>query len=254
MLRCLVMGDTHTGDVGGIVSPDDFIPRLQHLQEPLWAWFTSTIDSYGPFDLSLDMGDATEGEGKKDTIGLITTNTLKQAKMAAPVYERTKAKKHYMVRGTGYHVTGTYEYEDPLAEMLDASLKDEQYLDLNGLKVSMRHVVGRSDTPYGANTMIYKEVVRDLVTAIEDESEPADLTLRGHVHMDTEARVGRRYGATVPCLKYPGSVFGRKCRAFYYHMGVGILEIRNKDDWRYRSLLYPLCVKHTRDYEAVKEE
>lgn len=250
MIRCLVLGDTHCGSMAALTPPEWIPPKLEGILQPLWSWYKDSLEAYGPFDVAIGTGDATDGEGKKERLGVLVPDVIEQADMAAVCYAKT-AKKIFLVRGTPFHTSGVCNYEDHTAEAIGAAIADEQFLDLNGLRISVRHALGRSDTAYGQGAPLFKESMRDLSQAIESDTQPADLVIRGHVHYSAEVKIGKRAAVSAPCLQFPESVYGRTCKAFVYHMGFGVLEITGRDDWRYRSVLFPFNIVRKREYTCL---
>jgi hypothetical protein len=236
--------------MAALTPPDWIPPKLDGILSPLWRWYKDTLVKHGPFDVAIGTGDATDGEGKKERLGVLVPDVMEQADMAAQVYDKV-AKKIFMVRGTPFHTSGTCEYEDAAADAIGASIADEQFLDLNGVLIAVRHALGRSDTAYGQGTPLFKESMRDLSQAIEADASPAELVIRGHVHYSAEVKIGSRAAISAPCLQFPDSVYGRTCKSFVYHMGLGVLDIWRKGDWRYRSILFPYSIVRKREYTCL---
>lgn len=252
-ITALVMGDTHVGSCTGLLGPSYWQEQIKIQQSLFWGWYMEVLQENGPFDLLLGLGDAVDGEGKKGSLGTILTDTLEQCEAAEEVYSApgVKGDNVFLVRGTPFHSSGTYEYEDPLAAALGASIEDEQYINISGLKVKLRHTTGRSDTAYGQGTPLFRDSVRDLVDSFIDKTDSADLFLAGHVHYHARVDVGIRSAISNPCLSLPGNVFGRKCRAMYYHVGLGKLTVRSRTDWVYRPILFPMHVVVKKEYVNV---
>lgn len=254
-VNVLITGDGHSGSVSGILGPEfGWNDNLKDKQALLWGWYLNALRENGPWDILLGMGDAVDGEGKKESLGTLINDTLEQARAAEEVYAATgiRGENMYLVNGTSFHSVGTYNYEAPLATALGASLLDEHYLDIHGLTIHTRHNVGRSDIPYGQGTPLLKESVRDLVTAILADEAPADIVIRGHTHMSLRMSIGNRTAINSPCMQYPNTVYGRQCRSFYYDMGIGKLTIRSKNDWEYKAILMPLKIVRPRNYTVVQ--
>lgn len=229
-VRILCTSDNHTGARTGLTHPDNIPKSMVPLLLPFWRWYEKEVDGIGPVDCHLHLGDAVDGQGCKDQgLGQLTTDTEEQAEWAAAVLGIVKAKCRKMVYGTPYHTVGSYSYEATVARLLGADIQDSQYVKAGGLRISARHVVGRSDTPYSQGTMTSKEALRDTLIALQDGVEAADIVLRGHIHTYLWIDNGDRYAGVVPALQLPGSIFGRTQRAWRYR--VGILELRIKDGY-----------------------
>jgi hypothetical protein len=254
VIRGLIWGDGHTGAKAGITPPRRWDDDLRKFQALLWNEARRLIKALGKLDFDIYLGDGVDGMGKKDSIGLLETDTLKQADMAVEVLE-IPAVPHgnrFYEYGTPYHTVGSYSFEDPIAEAIGADIADGHLLRIGGVRINSRHTQGRSDYPYGQGTPLYKEAVRDQLDAILSETKAADLILRGHNHYSASMTVGYRTATAVPCLEWPESIFGRKCKAAYYHMGIGELVIRRPDDWEYRPHLLEVKIVRKREWREVK--
>jgi len=219
------MSCNHAGGLLGLTPPDRIDARTRATQEPLWAWYVKALQDIGPVDLAIHLGDMVDGEGKAETLGLFTTDTKDQAALAAESLRLVQTDRWALCYGTPFHTVGTYSYEELVADALSTKIADTQYLEVNGLRISARHVVGRSDTPYGQGTLAHKEVMRDFFLAIREGSEPADLVLRGHVHLFWETGSLTQRGVLCPCLQTPGGIYGRKMRGWGYDMGMLLVTV-----------------------------
>ena len=256
--RGIVISDTHCGNVGGLVSPEYFGDSfIRPTQEKFWNWYTSTIDRYGPFDFCLGLGDFTDGEGKKGSLDTLFTDVRKQAKCAASVIERAGVDPSltFLVRGSPFHSNGPCEYEDAVAEEIGCSIKDVQKLDILGWKIHTRHVVGRSDISYGQATPVLKELARmEHEAFLEDKSAP-DLTLRGHVHYSIGVMRDGRQVHACPCLCLPiASANGRRYTAWYYTVGLSIVDIYDDMEPVFRPIKMDIKAYHEEGYEKVDFE
>lgn len=232
--RILCTSDWHCGSLAGLIPPDFVKPRLKAVHEPYWTWFTGELATVGAVDAHLHLGDTVDGQGLKDAaIGQLTTDTDEQAEMAGAVFATIAAAckpgATHMCYGTPYHTAGSHSYEQSVAKAVGAHISDSAYVKVDGLRISCRHVVGRSDTPYSQATLAHKEAIRDLIGAMQDGAERADVVLRGHVHTYVWLDDGDMYAGIVPALQLPGSVFGRTQRAWRYR--VGFLELRIADGY-----------------------
>lgn len=251
--RIAIIGDTHCGADSGLLGPERWVKQLEPQQSVFWGWYVNALRELGQIDAAFFMGDMVDGEGKKSNINTIIPNTLDQAESAIEVCEAAgvPGNKMYFVRGTPFHSTGTYNYEDPIAKHFGAPIEDELYLKIHGLRILLRHVAGRSDTAYGQGTPLFRDSVKDLLDAAIRTEEPADLILHGHVHYSAQVTIGKRTAITNPCLQLPGSVFGRKCRSMYYDVGIGVLDVFSGSDYRYTPILMPLKPLKGRSYVEV---
>lgn len=247
----------HCGDNAGLTPPSQIKPGslFRPMQEKLWAWYVEQLSEYDSFDYCILMGDMTEGQNNKNTIELYETDTERQAEIAAECCEPIPCKKEnfFTVYGTPFHTAGTYSYENHFCDYFGiARPQTVQRLNISGLvRLNVRHTVGRSSIPYGQGTPTYKEMVNEIINAALQEDDSADICLRGHAHYSISMRVRDRESIVVPCLKYPGSVFGRRLPESQYDMGFGVLEIYGFKDWRYIPIHMPLQLSSRREWINV---
>ena len=252
IIKGIVVSDLHCGHLTGLTPPRYMSDDTRITQEPLWCWYEDTIKKIGLVDFVVVNGDAVDGEGKKDTLGHLTTNTLKQAEIAFECLRIIQTKSFYMTYGTPYHVSGSYQYEDVVAEKLKAKkITDVLRLQCGMTKFNFRHVVGRSDTAYGQGTPILKEIIRDMVSSLVNEHETADYFVRSHVHYVCEAGIGRKKCRTTGALQVPESVYGHKLRPMFYE--IGFLELQILPDGNIHEIdhIMPLKIITNYKYEEV---
>jgi len=248
-IKIAVLGDIHCGDKAGLTPPSRI---FNDAQQKLWDWYSEQITSFGEFDYTILTGDITEGANNKNTIELYETDTDIQGELAAECLSVLPCKKEniYCVYGTPFHTAGTYSYENNFAREFGIR-KPETTLRLNIqdlVRINARHTVGRSSIPYGQGTPTYKEMVNEILNAAMQEDESADICIRGHAHYSVSMRVRDHESIVAPCLKYPGSVFGRKLPESQYDMGFGVLYIYGKKDWRYVPVHMPLQLSQKREW------
>lgn len=254
--RILVFGDLHAGAIPGLTPPGYWRKDLEPLQKILWDFFVSVRKTRGPFDGALLTGDLIDGPGVKgDTVGHLTTKIDTQAEIAAEAIAEMKVKPSRILSayGTPVHVSGSFDYENLVMEKLGAPApRDMVYLQHRGLHIGVRHVAGTSSIPYGQGTPMLRDTVADQLEALNSGQEACDLILNGHAHYSAEAKIGNRAGIIVPCLKYPVSVYGRKLRSTYYHMGMGILVIDGQRSWTFEPILLDAKIVKRRDWVCLK--
>jgi hypothetical protein len=257
MVKILLIGDTHCGDKAGLTPPGLCVTEAQ---KALWLWWESfnAVHNSTPFDMVIFTGDMVEGQNNKNTIELYETDTEKQAEIAAECMGSIKCHKSAMftVYGTPFHTSGTYSFENHFTDTLGiARPLTVHRIDVGGMvRLNVKHTVGRSSIPYGQGTPTYKEMVNEILNAELSDDDAADIVIRGHAHYSVGMRVRDRAAIVVPCLKYPGSVFGRKLPEGQYDMGVGILEVYGKKDWRYIPVHIPVHVSSKREWIRWNQE
>jgi hypothetical protein len=228
LTKVLILSDIHAGAVCGLCPPEYYRKDLEEIQSKFWNWYYDKLSLYGPFDFVMGIGDFTDGEGKKGTLGTFITDVRKQAEIASCILKKTgvPGKNIFLVRGTPFHGNGPCEYEDHIADETGCSIKDTQKVEIEGWKIHNRHVVGRSDIPYGQATPLLKELVRCETEAFRENKEAPDIIIRGHVHYEFELKRDGRMALDCPCLELPlDSANGRRYQAWYYTVGFNVLTL-----------------------------
>jgi hypothetical protein len=224
LINVLIEGDYHCGHELGLTPPGYGSDAARVLSGALWNWREEELKQLPTIDIHVLNGDATDGPGKKETIGLFITDVKKQADMAAICADRVKADHRYITYGTPFHTVSTLSHEELVADKLKCEIFETLRLKLHGRRLNVRHVCGRSDTPYGQGTQVAKEIVREQLQALLEEYQDADILARGHVHYFFQVVTARATAFTCPALELPnpdtdGNVFARKLRTQYYNVG-----------------------------------
>ena len=249
--RLRFIADTHAGARAGLVPPRYWSEDMGPLPRAMWEWYVATVAALPRARLCVHVGDMTDGEGKKGTVGLFETDVGKQAGIGAEVVREANAEEYRLVRGTPFHTDGATAYEDRVADLLGAPIADECYLSVHGVRIAVRHVVGKSGTPYGQETLLSKERHRDMLDALRTESQDARLIVRGHVHSYQYIEDARHAALIVPCFMWPGfDPYGRTQRAFSYDIGFVDVLIEDDGEIRVRKYLMPWTMTR-REYEEI---
>lgn len=265
MFRLLVLSDTHCGHLLGLTPPDWVGPQNKQWAEPFWAMFREAVDELPRLDAVVYNGDLVDGPGKKDTENHLTTDMNNQLDMAEVIVSSVKTRRRYFVRGTGFHVDNTGNLEEIVARRFDATAQDELRLQIHGRRLHFRHVVGRSDIPYGQYTQLAKEQINDLLQAQMEDYDDADVLIRSHVHYCVQTAVADgnrglvRHAVTTPALQLRAPIQGpytRKLRTWLYHVGILYIEIDTSGEVYIRPRIFPikLYTPHERRYECLTSE
>ena len=228
---------------------------LRHVQEVFWKWYLDETLKYGPYDFLICNGDMVDGEGKKGTLDTAMTDVRKQAEAAEEILAHANVPSDYtfLVRGSPFHTNGAGEYEDKIADDIGCSIKDTQKIEVEGWKIHSRHVVGRSDIPYGQATPLLKELARVEAEAFRDAKDAPDIIIRGHVHYSCFTGKHGRIAIDCPCLCLPtASANGRRYMAWEYDVGFGVLELDHDYEPIYHPVIMPMHDIHDGAYECVK--
>lgn len=252
MTRILIEGDLHCGNELGLTPPEFWRDDLREIQRVMWEFREEQIKSIGKVDIHILNGDLVDGPGKKDSQGHLTTDLKLQAEMAYMCALRVKAKRRYITRGTGYHVNNGLNVEDIVADELGCEIQDTLRIEVNGRRINSRHVVGRSDTPYGQATQIQKELARDLIQAAVDGHQIADLHIRSHVHYHVLVKLKGRQAFSMPCwelpIEHPGAIYPRHLRTMYYDVGFVLVEIHDSGEIVVRDRILPIQDHFPKEY------
>jgi hypothetical protein len=235
--RMVVLADLHSGHRVGLTPPKYWsaIPGKKYLkvQQECWGYFTEGINALKPIDIVVVNGDAIDGKGTRSGGNeLITTDRLKQAKMAAECIRYCEADTIRLVRGTPYHNGMNEDFENMIATELnlpEGSIEDHAWLEINDVVFSIRHFVGSSSIPHGRFTSLARAKLWNTIWHNERELQPnADFIIRSHVHYCVGCYEANSWEAmTTPALQAAATKFGaQKCENLI-HWGFIYFDIYN---------------------------
>lgn len=261
-MKLLHMGDFHSGSSLGLTPPQWIPPWAEGWLLPLWTYYTSTIEQIGKVDGVIFNGDLVDGPGEKESAEHLTTNTNYQVQMAIESVRQIRTRERYFVKGTGFHTDRNGNLEEQIACEFNRDALDELRLEVYGRRFHFRHVVGRSDTPYGQYTQIAKEVINELLQSEFEDYEGADYLGRSHVHYTAGVwtydvgRGVRREAWTAPGLQLRGpkqNGYTRKLRTWLYHVGMTLIEIERGEDPVIRPIIFPIKLYAPKEYQCLTE-
>jgi hypothetical protein len=218
----LFYGDTHSGHECGLTPPDwqsrtdsgnPHIAHIAEIQNKMWKFFTNTIKQYGPFDVAVGNGDLIDGRGERSggTEQLYADRKI-QADMAIQVVKTIGAKKNYLIRGTGYHVSSDGEdWEDLIASSVGADIKDHAFIDINGWVFDCKHHLGSSSVPYARNTALSRDRVWSQLWHEREMVPKSHFLVRSHVHYAQYYETPDGANMTLPCLQFDSKYGKRRC-------------------------------------------
>lgn len=253
MIRGILEADWHCGHLLGLTSPDHWKKKYRRYEEPLWDWRAGEISKIGPVDFHGMLGDLVDGPGVKESIGLLTTDMAEQVEMATEAAEVVQAKYRFICYGTPLHTVSTSSHEGAIAKGLGCEARETWRLEFGGRKFHFRHVVGRSDIPYGQGTQVAKEIVRDELQSMAEGFDPAEFFARAHVHYYHQVETAKKTAFTLPALMLPnpdedGNIYARKLRTMYYDVGFVLVEIDQEGEVYIRKRIMPLQIAIRREY------
>lgn len=243
MKRVLIVSDLHSGHLVGLTDPEDQLKpikncspeyeKLRAMQQQCYSWWKDNIHKYGPFDVILPNGDLIDGRGERSGGSeLITTNRERQCEMSVKTLRVKGIMKRdtrvYMTRGTSYHTGESEDWENKIAGDLEADIKDEQFLNIEGVKFNLKHHVGSSSNPSTRYGAVAREQVWNVLKVHEGYlSDPPDIVIRSHVHYHVAVSDPMFLGMTTPALQGPATKYGgRRCSGIV-HFGFVIFECNN---------------------------
>ena len=262
MFTILQTNDMHCGHVLGLTPPQYQSDDNRDWLGPLWEFYNATLYQIGKVDAHVFLGDAIEGHQEKDPAALLKPDINVQTDMAEECIRLVRARKRYIVKGTGYHTDDQCSYEKFVADALNCDCLDELRLEANGCRMHFRHVIGRSDTPYGQGTPAYKEIINEMLAADIEDYDAADVLGRAHTHYATgvwsangkTGRLKQAYTGAGLQLRGPTqSAFTRRLRSWMYHVGMTLIEIESTGEAVVRPIIFPISMYAPKEYICLTE-
>lgn len=211
--RVLVLADTHCGSRYALVPPAFRPPNSGPagvFMEYMWACWQDMIAQLPPLDLVIHNGDACEGEHPtmRSSPDALDTSPLRQVDMAVetlgPV--RDKARRFWLVRGTGFHDGKWCEQ----VERLGAELKASEWSDrrhsgevLEGTFAGYTWNVVHAQTTgaiYPATLMNRTAWFANLADHL-GKTVPADIIIRSHTHSSGKGEYFGKWILSTRCWK-----------------------------------------------------
>lgn len=127
-MRIVALADLHVGGRAALAAPE--VSCINDMYAPVRAalfenWRAAAEGPWASPDALIVNGDAVEGKNKKKGgIGTWTTDLLEQADHAEELIRMWKAKRVYIIRGSGYHVDADGL---PVEEYMARRLGAEEY-------------------------------------------------------------------------------------------------------------------------------
>lgn len=251
----LFVSDTHSGHGTGLAPPqywreslkaDD--PRIRKeamIRKAIWE-FAERIFTSRRWDYLFSIGDLVDGKGYANGgIEQLTTDRLKQVDMSVEALSMARAKTKRFVRGTPYHVGKEENFEDIIAQRMDAVIKDHMFLDIDGTVVDMKHKISGSGVPNGRATPLLRSEVWALMWHERGLAPKPDLLVRGHVHYHILIQDVMGAKMTMPCLQWDSQYGKRECEGT---VDLGVVEVRFSKGGVYE------IIPHTLDMSFAKAE
>lgn len=255
MKRILLCSDWHCGSRVGLTPPEwQYKPprnashravKLDNQRRALWAWFVKHVRSFGEFHAAAIVGDSLDGQGtKQGGTDQLTTDRAEQIEMALAVAKHIPALTWRHVEGTPYHAGPEESWEGQFAKALGAPYSAEAHLNVDGLKVACKHIIGNTKSPASRYTALSNAEVRQKLWSFLDQQPVANLIVRAHIHRcQGIVNPAANFQAwTLPGLQGLGSRYGAvQCDGLPIDFGFLVLEVQDgPDSWGIVHRIAPL--------------
>ena len=224
MKNVLIISDPHCGHKSGL-TPPGYLPDkpAERRQEWVknnrgyWSWWEQNIRAAGPFDIIILNGDAVDGKGAKSGgVEQVTMDMEEQCDMAIEIVRKIpkrKGCKIVMTRGTSYHVGLDEDWENVVADKLEAKIGEHEWVDIEGVVFYLKHhPAGSSGIPQGRHTGVAKDRLWNIMWNERQMQPKASIFIRSHVHYHNFCGGPDWLAITTPALQGIGSRFGsRRC-------------------------------------------
>jgi hypothetical protein len=262
----VVISDLHAGDRLGPLEPhfetlDRETVEPNSVQKALNQAYEETVQAWKNPDVLISLGDAIGGQDRHGGgVSAWSTNILDQIKCAKNLLEKFHARKTYVIRGSGYHVTvgnTGLPAEEILAEQLHAEpIGVGNYrsaikfmLDKYGVRVHFAHHVPTSQVEWYLTTPIAKEGIR--IALQEGRLGKVHAIFRGHNHYYVKVEFWNQILVSCPCWVLPSEWMHKKSGEPVTTIGAVRFRITEEaDDFgkqiRVQKRIYPIKEANTR--------
>lgn len=237
--RVLSIADLHSGSNVGLTPPAYQFPIIEnptttdHRRRNKWArsqrecydFYIKTLALLQPIDWLFVVGDLMDGSGHRSGgTEQITTDRKVQASMATEALEQVKPRKGTVLTfGTAYHGGEAEDFENDVAENLNAKIGSHEWVDIRGVIFDLKHHQGNTVNPF---TSIYNNDLKgNREWASAGEQPKADVIIRAHTHRFGLARMADIVLISLPALQSYGSKFGARRCWRKVHFGMVALDV-----------------------------
>lgn len=239
--RVVVIADTHCGHIFGLTpkyyqmqkNGDSRWNKAVELQHELWDWFVGTLKSLQPIHLLIANGDMIDGTGHRSgSTEQITTDRIRQAKMACECINKAQAAHVVVTYGTSYHTGDAEDMEEIIVDRVGADkIGSHEWPEVNGVIFDVKHYLGSSSIPHGRHTAISRDRLWNVLWAERGEQPKAQIFIRSHVHYFQAVVESGWMGMTTPALQCMGTKYGaRRCSG---HVEVGLVSFDIDQNGKY---------------------
>jgi hypothetical protein len=224
--RILFCSDPHCGARTGLTPPKhQTTDKFGVAQKEMYKRFVEI--TRGDWDVVVWVGDMIDGKGERSGgTEQITSDRIKQCKMAAECVSEVKAKKHRFVYGTAYHAGYDEDFEEIVVDTVGGKIKAQYFLRANGLVFDIKHHCTGTTVPHSISPRLKREWIWNLLWNEKQIQPRADFTIRGHVHRFDYIGNDMWLGMTLPALQGLGTKYGgRRCEGTV-DFGVVAFEVK----------------------------
>ncbi|NLS96657.1 MAG: hypothetical protein GXX96_31360 [Planctomycetaceae bacterium] len=227
-MRVVVVSDLHVGSRVGLANQDAAEVPGGDAGEPVRralyeAWCEATSGPWAKPDALVVNGDAIDGQNRKSGgIGTWTTSLYEQAEHAVGLLKMWRAKRIYVIRGSGYHVEASYsglQVEEYIAQKLKAEEYPNQdhmpaerrqrsgwhwYLHFDGVTFHFSHRIGVSKVFHYQSTPTARQMLQAKLNDQLRHEMPrykTDCVVRSHAHYYNSVEYSGSQGWVTPCWK-----------------------------------------------------
>jgi hypothetical protein len=239
--RVLVIADMHCGHVVGLTPPEHHwlksMDRYHKIQIKLWQYYSEILDKIRPIDILIVNGDSIDGRGERSgSRELITTDRRQQVKMACDCINFVEAEKIVLTYGTPYHVGNEEDWEDQIADGVDAvTIGGHEFIDVNGLIFDVKHKIGSSTIPHGRHTPIAKEKLWNIMWREKKNQPDSNVIIRSHVHYFDYCGASNWLGMTTPALQGLGSMYGKRQCSGTVDWGLVWFDVNSQENFTWKA-------------------
>jgi len=231
MFTAVIESDLHVGNQYGLANPRLVGDAYRELAKILFDWRVGIIQEVGSIDMHICPAETIDGPGKKSSIEQWTSDLEQQAIHAAELLCMWDCPDYRICYGTKYHTGDESRSEHKVVDKIKlnhnrrADIKDIQRLEIDGVKINVRHKVGASGTPYGKPSQLAKAAVTDILRGAYRNYPGADIYIRAHTHEYTVAGNDMYMAYNNPALEWPLGEYGFNIDRPWYTMGLQKLVI-----------------------------
>jgi hypothetical protein len=247
--RVVVISDLHSGHLAGLTAPgfdsrpgrdeSELAHKFWKVRRQIWNFVAKEAEALQPIDALIVNGDAVDGKGERSgATEELTTDRNVQAKMGAAAINLFRAGKVFMSYGTMYHTGVSEDWEDAVADEVNAEhIGSHDWLDVNGVVFDYKHHVSGSTVPHGRYTAIARERLWNVLWNEHGEFPKATIIIRSHVHYHVYCGDGSWLALTTPALMGYGTKWGKRRMSGTVDCGFIHFDVEGPKEWTWQAHL-----------------